>query len=213
MPGLIVRRLGRVEYLPTWRRMRDFTLSRDGDTPGELWLAEHPPVFTLGQAGRREHLLNPGDIPVVRTDRGGQVTYHGPGQLLVYVLIDLREAGVGVRALVSALENSVIDLLADQGIVATARADAPGVYVGDAKIAALGLRIKKGRSYHGLALNVDMDLSPYLRINPCGHAGMPVTQLRDLGIATGLDKSADRLVEKLTARLGYNVTRIITENP
>ena len=213
MPALIVRRLGRVEYLPTWRRMRDFTLSRDDDTPGELWLVEHPPVFTLGQAGKREHLLNPGDIPVVRTDRGGQVTYHGPGQLLVYVLIDLRETGAGVRALVSALENSVIDLLADLGIVAAARADAPGVYVGDAKIAALGLRIKRGRSYHGLALNIDMDLSPYQRINPCGHAGMPVTQLHDLGSTASLEESADRLVEKLAARLGYTVGKITTEIP
>ncbi len=213
MPELIVRRLGRVEYLPTWRRMRDFTLSRTEHAPGELWLVEHPPVFTLGQAGKCEHLRNPGDIPVVRTDRGGQVTYHGPGQLLAYVLIDLRETGIGARALVSALENSVIDLLADQDITAVARPDAPGVYVDDAKVAALGLRIKKGCSYHGLALNLDMDLTPYQRINPCGHPGMSITQLRDLGIDLGFDETASRLVEKLATRLGYTIGKITTETP
>ncbi|WP_231892889.1 lipoyl(octanoyl) transferase LipB [endosymbiont of unidentified scaly snail isolate Monju] len=185
--------------------MRAFTNGRTSDTPSELWVVEHDPVFTQGQAGRTEHLLAPGDIPVVQTDRGGQVTYHGPGQLVVYVLLSLREAGLGVRALVSTLEQAVIDLLDGLGIVAHARPEAPGVYVGEAKIAALGLRVRRGYSYHGLALNVDLDLEPFSRINPCGYAGMPVTRLRDLGVDLGMDACAERLVAALAARLGYAV--------
>jgi len=204
-PTLIVRRLGRVDYEATWRRMREFTLRRDVDTLSELWLVEHPPVFTQGQAGRPEHLLAPGDIPVIRSDRGGQVTYHGPGQVIVYTLLRLAETGLGVRALVSALENGVIDLLAELGIDAHARADAPGVYVAEAKIAALGLRIKKGCSYHGVALNLDLDLSPFQRINPCGHADLAVTRLADLGIELAFDDCAERLATRLAARLGYTI--------
>lgn len=177
---VIVRQLGRRDYLGVWREMQQFTAERTADTPNELWVVEHDPVFTQGQAGKPEHLLNPGDIPVVQSDRGGQVTYHGPGQLVVYLLLSLREVDLGVRALVSAIENSIIDVLSDYGIDAHARPDAPGVYVGDAKIAALGLRVKRGYSYHGLAFNIDMDLEPFSRINPCGYQGMAVTQLRDL---------------------------------
>ncbi len=204
-PVLRLRRLGRRPYRETWEAMRAFTDARTPDTPSELWLVEHDPVFTQGQAGRTEHLLAPGDIPVVQTDRGGQVTYHGPGQLVAYVLLSLREAGLGVRALVSALEQAVIDLLDGLGIAAHARPEAPGVYVGEAKIAALGLRVRRGYSYHGLALNVDLDLEPFSRINPCGYAGMPVTRLRDLGVDLDMDACAARLVAALAARLGYAV--------
>ncbi len=160
--------------------MRDLTDTRDETTADQLWLVEHDPVFTQGQAGKPEHLLMPGDIPVVQTDRGGQVTYHGPGQVVLYPLLDVRRSRLGVRDLVSALENAVIAVLAEQGIEARARADAPGVYVGEAKIASLGLRIRRGASYHGVALNVDADLSPFARINPCGYAGMAMTRLADL---------------------------------
>ncbi|NEX20485.1 lipoyl(octanoyl) transferase LipB [Thiorhodococcus mannitoliphagus] len=173
-----LRRLpGLQDYLPTLEAMRSFTDGRDEDTPDELWLLEHPPVFTLGQAGRREHLLDPGDIPVVQVDRGGQVTYHGPGQLIAYLMLDLRRFGVGVKRLVSLLEQSVIELLASYGIEAARRTDAPGVYVSGAKIASLGLRVRNGCCYHGLALNVSMDLEPFRRINPCGYAGLPMTQV------------------------------------
>jgi lipoyl(octanoyl) transferase len=160
--------------------MRELTDTRDETTADQLWLVEHDPVFTQGQAGKPEHLLMPGDIPVVQTDRGGQVTYHGPGQVVLYPLLDVRRSRLGVRDLVSALENAVIAVLAEQGIEARARADAPGVYVGEAKIASLGLRIRRGASYHGVALNVDADLSPFARINPCGYAGMAMTRLADL---------------------------------
>jgi lipoyl(octanoyl) transferase len=175
-----VRLLGLTEYEPTWRAMQRFTDGRDAGTPDEIWLLEHPSVFTLGMAASPEHVLAPGDIPVVRTDRGGQVTYHGPGQLVVYPLIDIRRAGLGVRDLVSALERSVVDLLAERGIVAETRCDAPGVYVNGRKLASVGLRIRRGASYHGLALNVDMDLAPFSRINPCGYRGLEMTQLREL---------------------------------
>jgi lipoyl(octanoyl) transferase len=174
---VIVRQLGRVPYEETWHRMQEFTLQRSEDTTDEVWLLEHDPVFTQGQAGKAEHLLAPGDIPVVKVDRGGQVTYHGPGQLVAYVLLDMTRIGSDVRKLVSALENSIVSVLNDYGIESAPRADAPGVYVGDKKICSLGLRIKKGKSFHGLALNVDMDLSPFLRINPCGYAGMEMTQV------------------------------------
>ncbi len=212
-PTLIARRLGRVDYQPTWHRMREFTMNRDADTRSELWLVEHPPVFTQGQAGQPEHLLAPGDIPVVQTDRGGQVTYHGPGQVIVYTLLRLSETGLGVRALVSALENGVIDLLAEFDIDAHARADAPGVYVGEAKIAALGLRIRRGCSYHGVALNLDLDLAPFQRIDPCGHAGLAVTRLRDLGVDLAFAPCAERLATRLAARLGYTIAEFTTEAP
>lgn len=179
-----LHRLGRRPYLPVWEAMRALTDTRDSDTPDQCWLVEHDPVFTQGQAGKPEHLLMPGEIPVVQTDRGGQVTYHGPGQVVLYPLLDVRRSKIGVRDLVSALENAVIALLADYGVSAHARPDAPGVYVksllGEAKIASLGLRIRRGSSYHGVALNVDGDLSAFQRINPCGYAGMAVTRLADL---------------------------------
>ncbi len=177
---LLVRRLGLRDYQPTWEAMRRFSDGRDPETPDQLWLLEHPPVFTLGQAGRPEHLLAPGAIPVVQTDRGGQVTYHGPGQLVAYLLLDLPRARIGVKTLVHLLEQAVIDLLAGYDIAAAARADAPGVYVDGAKIASVGLRVRHGRSYHGIALNLDLDLEPFQRINPCGHAGLAVTRLADL---------------------------------
>lgn len=179
----IVRQLGRVGYEPAWRAMQAFTDARDDGTPDELWLLEHDPVFTQGLNGKAEHLLAPGDIPVVGIDRGGQVTYHGPGQLVMYALVDLRRRGIGVRELVVALENSVIALAARHGIRATGRREAPGVYVGSRKLASIGLRVRRGCSYHGLALNVDMDLEPFRRINPCGMAGLAMTQL----VAEGAD--------------------------
>ena len=177
--SVVVRHLGCVAYEPTWHAMQHFTQHRDADTADEIWLLEHPRVFTQGQAGKAEHVLAAGDIPVVQVDRGGQVTYHGPGQLVAYVLVDVRRAGQGVRDLVTSIENSLIDLLAQYDIAAQAKPDAPGVYVGDKKIASLGLRIRRGCSFHGLALNVDMDLQPFQRINPCGYAGLHMTQLRE----------------------------------
>ena len=197
------RRLGRREYGPVFDAMRAFTDTRAADTLDELWSVEHPPVFTQGLAGKAEHLLAPGDIPVIRVDRGGQVTYHGPGQVVVYCLLDVRRLGFSVRALVTALERSVIDLLAAHGVAAHARPDAPGVYVGDAKVASLGLRIRQGRSYHGLSLNVAMDLEPFTRINPCGYRGLRVTQLRDLGIGLSPDAAAGELLSSLGRQLGY----------
>jgi lipoyl(octanoyl) transferase len=193
----VIKHLGRVAYEPTWRAMQAFNSARDGGTPDELWVLQHPPVFTLGQAGRREHLLQATDIPVISVDRGGQVTYHGPGQIVIYVLVDLKRRGYGVRELVNRMEQGVIDLLDESEIQGHRLAGAPGVYVGGAKIAALGLRIKHGCSYHGLALNVDMDLSPFSLINPCGYPGMNVTQTSELGI-TG---SAELLGEKLATML------------
>lgn len=200
---LDVYRLGRLSYETVWRQMSAFTDSRGAADRDQLWLVEHDPVFTQGRAGRAEHLLMPGDIPVVQTDRGGQVTYHGPGQLVLYPLIDIKRARLGVRDLVTALENTVIDALAEHGVEARARPDAPGVYVGDAKIASLGLRIRRGCSFHGVAFNLDMDLSPFSRINPCGYAGLAMTQLADL-VATrpAPVTEAARLVRCLAARLG-----------
>ena len=177
---LLVRRPGRRDYAPIWRAMQSFTNQRHPDTIDELWLLEHPPVYTLGQAAAVEHLLNPGDIPIVRVDRGGQVTYHGPGQLVAYLLLDLRRAGLGVKQLVRLLEQSIIALLNRYRIASATRSGAPGVYVDDKKIAALGLRIRRGCSFHGIALNVDMDLEPFSRINPCGHPGLAITQIREL---------------------------------
>lgn len=210
MPELIVRDLGLQPYLPVWRAMQHFTDTRTPDSPDEIWLLEHEPVFTQGQAGKAEHLLLPGNIPVVQADRGGQVTYHGPGQLIAYVLIDVRRAEMGVRDLVTALETSLVALLAEYGVSAHARPDAPGVYVGTAKIASLGLRIRRGCSFHGLALNVDVDLEPFSRINPCGYAGLAMTRLSDL--ANSLDLAAVRtaLVRQLAAQLGYAEFQTLT---
>jgi lipoyl(octanoyl) transferase len=198
---VLIKRLGRVDYLPTWQAMQDFTAQRTPDTPDEIWLLEHPPVFTLGLAGRREHILQITDIPIVPIDRGGQVTYHGPGQLVAYLLLDLKRRGYGVRELVNRMEQAIIDLLAGYAIEGERRDKAPGVYVGDKKIAALGLRIKRGMSYHGLALNVDADLTPFSQINPCGYEGLQVTQLRDLGVTLETATVAEHLVARLEALL------------
>lgn len=185
---LRIRELGRVPYESTWQDMQRFTDQRDASTPDEIWVLEHEPVFTLGMNADVAHLVTPGDIPVVRADRGGQVTYHGPGQLVVYALLDLRRAGLGVRDLVTVLEQSVIDCLASQGISAATRPGAPGVYVEEAKIASVGIRVRRGASYHGLSFNINMDLEPFSRINPCGYAGLPMTQWVSLG---GPDRLAD----------------------
>ncbi len=193
----VIRHLGLVEYEPTWRAMQAFTAQRSPDTPDEIWLLEHPPVYTQGQAGKPEHLIEATDIPVVPIDRGGQITYHGPGQVVAYVLVDLRRRGYGIRELVTRMEQAVMDLLAVQGVTATRQAGAPGVYVEGAKIAALGLRVKHGCTYHGLALNVDMDLRPFAAINPCGYAGMRVTQARDLGVQETAQAQGLTLISRL----------------
>ena len=205
------RELGLVDYEPTWQAMQRFTNARDADTADEIWLLQHPPVFTQGQAGKPEHLLLPGDIPVVQVDRGGQVTYHGPGQLVAYLLLDVRRSGIGVRELVSRIERSLVATLGSYGVTANAKPDAPGVYVDGAKIASLGLRIRNGRSFHGLALNVDMDLAPFRRINPCGYAGMAMTQLTDLvaGPIAFAEVSA-RLREQLVKHLDYAQQQTLT---
>jgi len=202
-PALIVRRLGRQDYEPVWRAMQAYTDTRTAESPDELWLLQHPPVFTQGLNGRPEHLLDPGAIPVIQVDRGGQVTYHGPGQVVAYVLLDLKRRGLGVRELVTTLEQSVIDLLADYGIDAQARRDAPGVYVAGRKIASLGLRVRRGCSYHGLSLNVAMDLAPFRRINPCGYQGLEVTQLAELGGPTDTVAVEEALLSHLVRLLGY----------
>ncbi|MGL5287539.1 lipoyl(octanoyl) transferase [Aeromonas sp. RU39B] len=204
LPPLIVRHLGRRPYLAVWDAMKAFTDQRSGDTPDEFWLVEHDPVFTQGQAGKAEHLINPGDIPVVQSDRGGQITYHGPGQLVLYVLVDVRRSHLSVRELVSALENAIIATLAKWNIESYAKPDAPGVYVNGAKIASLGLRIRKGCSFHGLALNINMDLAPFLRINPCGYAGMAMTQASALGGPQSVSDAAPVLVAELASRIGYH---------
>jgi lipoyl(octanoyl) transferase len=196
-----VKWLGRVAYEPTWRAMQVFTDTRGADTPDELWLLEHEPVFTLGMNADPTHVLDAGEIPVVQIDRGGQVTYHGPGQLVVYPLIDVRRAGIGVRALVTALERAVIDLAAASGIVAECRVNAPGVYVDGRKLASVGLRVRRGGSYHGLALNVNMDLAPFLRINPCGYAGLEMTQLAALGGPASVQAAGEAFAPLLLARL------------
>jgi len=197
MTDILLRNLGFADYEPVWRRMQAFTDARDEATPDELWLVEHPPVFTLGLNGRREHVLDPGPIPVIPVDRGGQVTYHGPGQAVLYVLVDLRRRGLGVRALVTLLEQTVIAFLADHGIRAEARPDAPGVYVDGAKIAALGLRVRRGASYHGLSLNVDPDLSAFGRINPCGYEGLATTSLKRLGVQIDVETAGRAVADKL----------------
>ena len=192
---LIIRELGLQHYTDVWQAMQQFTDQRDSSTTDELWLLEHHSVFTQGQAGKEEHLLFPGDIPVVKVDRGGQVTYHGPGQLVVYVLLDLKRRNLGVRALVTLIEQVLVELLAGYGVSAYAKADAPGVYVDGAKIASLGLRVRKGCTFHGLALNVNMDLSPFSRINPCGYAGMQMIQCKDLGGPQSIAQAKQRIVQ------------------
>lgn len=202
LSGIVIRRLGEVEYASTWQEMKQLTASRTSTDPDQLWLLQHPPVYTLGLAARSAHLpRSTTQIPVIETDRGGQITYHGPGQIVVYTLLDLRRLGIGVRQLVRRLEQCVIDLLEQYGIDANRREKAPGVYVGDAKIAALGLRIRNGCSYHGLSLNVDMDLAPFANIDPCGFPGLRVSHLRDFGVRDGIDTLGERLLAKLQADL------------
>jgi len=195
---VIVRPLGLVAYEPTWRAMQAFNASRDASSPDQVWLLEHPPVFTLGLAGRREHVLAPGDIPVVATDRGGQVTYHGPGQAVAYVLLDLRRAGYGVKEMVRRLEGAIIDVLAQRGVEGVRRAGMPGVYVGEAKIAAIGLRVARGCTYHGVAVNGDMDLAPFGRIDPCGYPGLAATSLAALGAGGKIDALQQNLAESIS---------------
>ncbi|WP_281556669.1 lipoyl(octanoyl) transferase LipB [Thalassomonas sp. RHCl1] len=195
---LIIRQLANMDYTKVWQAMQHFTDNRNDDTLDELWLVEHPPVFTQGQAGKEEHLLMPGDIPVVKVDRGGQVTYHGPGQQVIYFMINLRRRKIGVRELVTLIENSIVASLADYNITAYAKKDAPGVYVDDKKVASLGLRVRKGCSFHGLALNVNMDLSPFLRINPCGYAGLEMVQTCDYNGPDNVEEAGKSLIEHLT---------------
>jgi len=201
MSELLVRELGRQVYEPVWRAMQDFTNKRDESTQDEIWFCEHDSVFTLGLNSAPEHLLAPGNIPVIQIDRGGQVTYHGPGQLMIYPLIDLRRAGLGVRDLVTALEQSVVDLAADYGIEAASRCDAPGVYVDGVKLASVGLRIRRGSSFHGMALNVDVDLEPFSRINPCGFKGLELTDLKRLEADSDLAVVRDKLLPHLLRHL------------
>lgn len=196
-----VRRLGRVEYQPTFKAMQDFTASRTAETPDEIWIVEHPPVYTLGQAGKPEHILEDIGIPIVKIDRGGQVTYHGPGQVVIYILLDLARLKIKVRELVTSIEQAVINLLAKYSVTAERRDGAPGVYVGDAKVAALGLRIRNGCSYHGVSLNVDMDLSPFAAINPCGYAGLKVIQTKDLNIPLTTHEAGEQLSQHLRLQL------------
>lgn len=204
MPEPIVRLLGLQPYQPTFERMQAFTNERNPQTADEIWVLEHEPVFTQGQAGKAEHLLNPGDIPVVQVDRGGQVTYHGPGQLVIYLMLDLKRNGLGVRDLVTLMEEAVVELLAEQGVAAAPKADAPGVYVEGRKICSLGLRVRRGCSFHGLALNIDMDMEPFLRINPCGYAGLEMTQLAQLNNRVEISQVAKQLIAILCRRIGYN---------
>ena len=204
MPTLFIRRLGRTEFESTWRAMQDFTTARNAEMPDEIWLTEHSPVYTLGLNRKDVRMPTRDDIPVVNTDRGGKITYHGPGQTIIYLLIDLKRKGMNVRQLVSAMENSVVTLLAEMNVPALARADAPGVYVHDKKIASVGLRLKKECCYHGIALNVDMDLSPFSAIDPCGYRGLEVTQLRDLNIHLSQAETAEKLLKYLTKELGYS---------
>ena len=203
---LIVRQLGRQRYMPIWQKMQAYTDTRDDNSPDEIWLVEHDSVFTQGQAGKDEHLLAPGDIEVIKVDRGGQVTYHGPGQQMMYVLFNLRRLKIGVRELVTWLEECIIESLAEYGIDAYAKADAPGVYVNDRKIASLGLRVRRGCSFHGLALNVNMDLSPFLRINPCGYAGMNMVQTKELNGPQNLQSAGEGLVKHMIKKL--NATQV-----
>jgi lipoyl(octanoyl) transferase len=200
---LYFRHLGRQDYETTWQAMRDFTEARGEDTPDQLWLLEHPPVYTLGLNGDLRHLIRATDLPVVKTDRGGQITYHGPGQLIAYVLVDLRRKNLGVRSLVTALENAVIGLLKQYGIAAQSRKEAPGVYVDGRKIASVGLRVRKGCSYHGISFNVDMDLAPFAAIHPCGHAGLEVTSLAELGVEARIHDVMAPLSIEIMQNLGF----------
>ena len=193
---------GLQDYVPLWHEMQEFTDTRDENTPDEIWFVEHPPVFTMGLNASEEHLLAPGDIPVVQIDRGGQVTFHGPGQLMIYPLLDIKRADIGVRKLVTALEQSVVDLVAEYEVAAVARTDAPGVYVAGDKLASVGLRIRRGSSFHGMALNVDVDLEPFSRINPCGYAELQMTDLKRLGINLTLEESSEKLLPHFLAHLG-----------
>jgi len=193
---------GLQDYVPLWHEMQEFTDTRDENTPDEIWFVEHPAVFTMGLNASEEHLLAPGDIPVVQIDRGGQVTFHGPGQLMIYPLLDIKRAGIGVRKLVTALEQSVVDLVAEYEVAAVARADAPGVYVAGDKLASVGLRIRRGSSFHGMALNVDIDLEPFTRINPCGYAELQMTDLRHLGVNLTLEESSEKLLPHFLRHLG-----------
>jgi len=201
LSSLLVRQLGLQEYEPVWHKMQQLTAERGAETADEIWLLQHPPVFTQGLNGKPEHILNKGNIPVVEIDRGGQVTYHGPGQLVVYCLLDLKRNKLGVRQVVTALETAVIEYLAEQNIQAVARKDAPGVYVDDAKISALGLRVKRGCCYHGLSLNVDMDMTPFAQINPCGYKDLEVTQLKDIGVNHSIASVEKKLLNQLTRQL------------
>ena len=205
---LLVKHLGRVEYEPTWRAMQQFTESREQGSTSEAWIVEHPPVFTQGQAGKPEHLLAVNEIPVVQSDRGGQVTYHGPGQVVIYLLLNLRDTGMGIRGLVTAIEDSIIAILAEQNIDAASRRDAPGVYVDEAKIAALGLRVKRGFTYHGLSFNLDMDLSPFQQINPCGYQGLAVTQGSELGLSLSFEQVANAILEELCSRIHHQAKNV-----
>lgn len=210
---LTVRHLGLADYQPVWDAMRGFTDTRGADTPDEIWFLQHPRVFTQGQAGKAEHVLAPGDIPVIQVDRGGQVTYHGPGQIVGYLLVDLRRRKMGIRELVTGIENSLIGLLARHGVAAAARPDAPGVYLpSGAKIAALGLRVRRGCTFHGLSLNVDMDLEPFARINPCGFSGLQIAQLRDLiAPLPSLEQLEQQLSAELCAQLDYDPHTVTIE--
>lgn len=204
-PTCRVRELGRQAYEPVWRAMQAFTDTRDADTPDELWLVEHEPVFTLGQAGKPEHVLMPGDIPVLQVDRGGQVTYHGPGQIVAYPLLDLKRLGIGVREYVCRIEQAIIDTLAEWNIHALRREGAPGVYVNDAKVAALGIRVRRGCTFHGLAFNIAMDLEPFARINPCGYAGLQVVSMADLGGPGSMEAVKPVLLEQLARQFGLTL--------
>jgi len=208
---IVVRKLGIQDYEPLWRAMQQFTERRDEQTADEIWFTEHPPVFTLGLNASREHLLAPGDIPVVQIDRGGQVTYHGPGQLMIYPLIDLKRGKLGVRDLVTALERTVVGVAADLNIDAMARADAPGVYVDGRKLASVGLRIRRGASYHGMAFNVAVDLEPFSRINPCGYSDLELTDLNRLGVKESIGEIAERVLTRLLENLSFS-DRTITES-
>ena len=215
--SLVIRDLGvNCDYQNVWDAMRNFTDHRDKTTNDELWLLEHPPVFTQGQAGKAEHVLAPANIPVIQVDRGGQVTYHGPGQLVIYVMVDLKRLDLGVRALVSAVERSIVDLLAHYGVVGIADPDAPGVYVDGAKVAQVGMRIRKGCSFHGLSLNLTMDLEPFGRINPCGYVGQRICRLSDLVKDWDIDKNTqarEQLVQELSRRLGYTSLQQVSGLP
>jgi len=201
---ILTREFPNASFEALAQKMREFTDARDANTPDELWIVEHTPVYTLGQAGKKEHILNPKNIPVIQTDRGGQVTYHGPGQLVIYLLFDIKRRKIGVRGLVTAIESSIIDLLKKYNITAQAKCDAPGVYVGDDKICSIGLRIRRGCSYHGLAFNINMDISPFLGINPCGYAGLKMIQLKDFGITKTPFEIAPELIENLEKNLNVS---------